>query len=207
MKYLKHLPALLVLFTLSSCWDNEDKKVKPPKDTVIVAPKDTTGLKDKDLNKNKNVEEEQVKLGISAAEEKKIMPALGLTFTELQKNLPEIKNTRPENNNEKLGSQGFTQSNARIVMLNKTIEAEFHFKNDSLVKCSYVVSELDYNQADRFYKGLQNFYSSKLGECKETMVEEENHYNRSCNWIMNGSKAELSYDINKSVITWGLEKK
>jgi hypothetical protein len=197
MKPIKHFPSLLLLITLTSCWETENKKEGPPKDTVTIINKDTTGLK----NPNKNIkpEEEQIKLGITSAEEKKIMPELGLTYKELQKNLPELQNLK----NEEKGLSGTT---ARIVILNKTIDAEFLFKNDSLVKCSFILNELDYNQADKFYKGLQSFYSSKLGECKETEVEEENHYNRSCNWIMPGYKAELNYDINKSVITWGVEK-
>ncbi|HXA02681.1 MAG TPA: hypothetical protein VNW99_11875 [Cytophagaceae bacterium] len=198
MKHIKYLPAFLLLFGLSACWNTENKKEGLPKDTVTISPKDTTGLKKS--NKNIKPEEVQIKLGITVAEEKKIMPELGLTYKELQKNLPELQSLKSEDN------KGLTGTTARIVMLNKTIDAEFHFKNDSLIKCSFMLNELDYNQADKFYKGLQNFYSSKLGECHEAEVEEENHYGRSCNWTMPGYKAELNYDINKSVITWGIEK-
>jgi hypothetical protein len=204
MKHIKHLPVLLLLTALTSCWESENKKERPVKDTAAIAPKDTAGL-----NKNPNVkinpEEAEIKLGLTATEENKIMPGLGLTYKELQKNLPELQNLKNEDN-EKQGAKGLTGATARIVMLNKTIDAEFHFKNDSLIKCSFMLNELDYNQADKFYKGLQNFYSSKLGECHETEVEEENHYNRSCNWTMPGYKADLNYDINKSMITWGIQK-
>jgi hypothetical protein len=204
MKHFKQLPVLLLSLALTSCWESENKKEVPPKDTVTVAPKDTAGL-NKNPNKNITPEEVPIKLVLTPAEEKKIMPALGLTYKELQKNLPELQNIKSEEN-DKQGSKGLTGTTARILMLNKTIDAEFHFKNDSLVKCSFLLTELDYNQADKFYKGLQNFYSSKLGECHETEVEEENHYGRSCNWTMPGYKAELNYDINKSVITWGIQK-
>ena len=149
MKHIKHLLPLFLLFALTSCWDTENKEEGPPKDTVTIIPKDTAGL----VNPDKNItpEEEQIKLGITAAEEKKIMPALGLTYKELQNNLPELQNLKNEE------SKGLTGTTARIVMLNKTIDAEFHFKDDSLVKCSFKLNELDYNQADKFYKGLQNF--------------------------------------------------
>lgn len=199
MKPLKHLLVFLLLIALTSCWETENKKEGPPKDTVATAPKDTSSL-DENPNKNINPEEVQIKLGLTSAEEKKIMPELGLTYKELQKNIPELQNIKNEDN------KGFTGTTARILMLNKTINAEFQFKNDSLVRCSFMLNELDYNQADKFYKGLQNFYSSKLGECHETEVEEENHYNRSCHWTMPGYKAELNYDINKSEITWGIQK-
>src|SRR5947209_8317700 len=96
MKLKKYFPALLLLIILTSCWETENKKEGPPKDTIATTPKDTTGLK----NPNKNIkpEEEQIKLGITTAEEKKIMPALGLTYKELQDNLPELQNLKNEDN-------------------------------------------------------------------------------------------------------------
>jgi hypothetical protein len=199
MKHLRHLPALLLLIGLYSCSESENES--PAKDTIPTSSIDTAGL-NKDPDTNTRPEEPEIKLGLTSAEEKKIMPKLGLTYTELQKNIPELKNLNAAEGEK----QGLTQTTARMLMLNKTIDAEFHFKNDSLIKCSFILNELDYNQADKFYKGLQNFYSSKLGDCKETEVEEENHYNRSCHWTMPAHKAELNYDINKSVITWGIEK-
>jgi hypothetical protein len=203
MKHLNYLLVFLLLFFLSSC-DTGNQNEAPPKDSIPTISKDTTGPNNNKENINIPKEEEDVKLGLTQAEEKKIMPQLGLTYKELQQNLPEIQALKIEDKEK--SSKGLTETTARIVMLNKTIDAQFHFKNDSLVKCLYLVNELDYNQADKFYKGLQNFYSSKLGECKEAEVEEENHYNRSCNWVKDGYKAELNYDINKSIITWGIQK-
>jgi hypothetical protein len=204
MKFLNYVPAALLFLLISSC-DSGNNNEGPPKDSIPSIPKDTFNLDTTNQRENASYEDEQVKLGLTAAEEKKIMPELGLTYKELQKSLPELKTS--VENNEKPNTKNMTKSTARIVMLNKTIEAEFQFRNDSLIKCSYLVNELDYNQADKFYKGLQSFYSSRLGECNETKVEEENHYNRSCNWAGKDYKAELNFDINKSLITWGMETK
>jgi hypothetical protein len=204
MKLLNYLTAAILFLVIMSC-DSGNNNEGPPKDSIPSLPRDTASLDTTNQQENTSYEDEQIKLGLTTAEEKKIMPALGLTYQELQKNLPELKS--PAGNNDKPNNKNLTQSTARIVMLNKTIEAEFQFRNDSLIKCSYLLNELDYNQADKFYKGLQSFYSSRLGECNETKVEEENYYNRSCNWAGKDYKAELNFDINKSLITWGMERK
>jgi len=203
MKYFNLLPAFFLFLAITSC-DNDNNNEGPPKDSIHSILKDTTNI---DTTKGKikiYPEEEDVKLGLSASEEKKVMPQLGLTYSELQKYIPELTTIKPD---DKEKGKTTAHSTAKILMLKKTIDADFTFKNDSLVKCTYLVNELDYNLADKFYKGLQSYYSSKLGDCNETKVEEENHYNRSCNWIMEDFKADLNYDINKSIITWGMEKK
>jgi hypothetical protein len=125
----------------------------------------------------------------------------------LKESIPGLHSVKSGADNDKLTNPSFTHSKASIKILNNIpVEAEFHFRNDSLYKYSYTINQSDYTHVDKLYKGLQNLYSSDFGHCDEGKVEEENHYSKSCIWSKDGHKGEMHYDINSSIISWGFEK-
>jgi hypothetical protein len=202
-KLIYPLTFLLLIFVIS-CSEGEKETETQKIDTVVVAPMDTV----KEVTSEPAEEEEvESKLLLSAEDKIKISPVFGTSLGKLKESIPNLHSIKSGPDPDKSTLPGFTISKASIRILdNIPVEAEFHFKNDSLYKYSYTINQSDYSHVDPLYKGLQNLYSTNFGHCDEGKVEEENHYSKSCIWTKDGHKGEMHYDINNSVISWGFEK-
>jgi hypothetical protein len=201
-KLIYALPCFF-LIVLTSCWEGEKETDVQQTDTIAVTPIDTLAKEDKETPEEEEVES---KLSLSAADKIKITPVFGTSLLKLKEAIPNLHSVK-SGSDDKLTQPSFTSSKASIRILdNIPVEAEFHFRNDSLYKYSYTINQSDYTHVDQLYKGLQNLYSSNFGHCDEGKVEEENHYSRSCIWSKDGHKGEMHYDINSSIISWGFER-
>jgi hypothetical protein len=202
-KLIYALPCFF-LIALSSCSEGEKETDVKQKDTVVVAPADTLTKVDKTPLEEEEVES---KLALSTEDKRKITPVFDVSLLSLKELIPDLHSIKSGSDNDKLTNPSFTISKAKIkIMNNIPVDAEFHFKNDSLYKYSYTINQSDYTHVDQLYKGLQNLYSTSYGHCDEGKVEEENHYSKSCIWSKDGHKGEMHYDVNSSIISWGFEK-
>jgi hypothetical protein len=152
--------------------------------------------------------EEKVDLGLSKDDMKNLMLQetypLGTNFKKIHDDM-HIKGIRPEGGSDELAAQGLTESTTKMNVAGKPANLEFNFKNDSLYSFYYSITENDFNKAEKYYKGIKQFYISKLGPCKEPVAEEENRTTKSCIWGEKYPYAIMTYDLNKGTITWGFQ--
>lgn len=178
---------------------NKPEKPTPKKDTVNDKPKQP---------KIDEYNEEKVDLGLSKEDEKFLLMVekfpFGTNFKKIHDELG-IKGIRPEGGMDELAAQGLTESKMKKVLMNKNVDVEFNFKNDSLYSFYYSFTENDFNKGEKLFKGLKQFYNKKLGTAEIPPAEEETRHIRTCLWREKAPYGVLSYNVNTGLISWGFQ--
>lgn len=191
----------LLIVTLFSCDNQQKKKEELKKDTTVTTMAPATTENKPKINKSVPPEE-VVKLNLSSEEQNQLLLIneipLGSPYSKVIGVMPDLKEIKAAKNEK--------EAKAVMKLLSYTTEIIFNFSNDSLYSYYYTITERNDNEASRLFAGLQSFYSKNFGEYTTGSVEEEDHYNRSCQWRKNNTLIVLKYDINSSTISWGYQK-
>jgi hypothetical protein len=200
------IPLLFSLLILS-CNDTSEGETEnrnipsPEKKKENEEKKEKTGKADE-------YTEEKVDLGLTSQDEKLLMlnekfPP-GTNFRKIHDEFG-IKGVRPEGGLDDLAAQGLTESKTKTTFLNKNIEIEFNFKNDTLYSFYYTLTEPNYNEAEKLYKGIKQYYNKKLGPAVTPPVEEDTRDVRTCYWLEKFPYGVLNYNVNTGQISWGFQ--
>jgi len=198
----KRASYILLVIGLLSCEGQKKNKEEVKKDTIIT----TVTISDTSISEpipTKTTEESSgVKLNLSPKEQNLLLfineIPLGSSYSKVKEILPELKEVKIDSKHEKQGQ-------ATSYFLSYKTELSFHFSDDSLYSYYYNIVEPDDKKADNLYKGLQNFYSQNFGDYTIKSIEEEDHYNRSCEWEDDKIYIILDYNVNSSNIRWGYQ--
>lgn len=184
-----------------SCGKQEKKKEEVKKDTVTTTKPLPLSTETKPKTKKPTTEEE-VKLNLSPEEQNMLLLInqipLGSSFAKVKETLPNVKEVKTNGKHDK-------EAKEQLQLLHYKTELSFHFSVDSLYSYYYNIVEPDEKKADRLYKGLQNFYTKNFGEYTTGSLEEEDHYNLSCEWKKDNVFITLKYDVNNSTLIWGYQ--
>jgi len=208
------LLTVLSLITLSLGWiacdDTQEKSNDTPTDSLFKAP---PPQEDVDKNKKKLQTQDANAVRLNLTEEDKTTLAvldeklLGLVYHDLKTKFPQLKGIRPEDGNINLANEGYTESVTEMKLIGKKVKVKFNFRKDTLYKYSLSINEADAAKADKIFNGLITEYSDTFGSPALVPVEEENHYFKSYKWPLEAAEANITYDMNKGDIVWGMQKK
>jgi len=198
----KRVSYILFLVSLLACEVHKENKEEVKKDTIVTAiPEPDTSVSEP-VKKETREEKAAAKLNLSAEEQNLLLfineIPLGSPYSRVKEVLPELKEVKIDSKHEKQGQ-------AASSLLSYKTELSFHFNDDSLYSYYYNIVEPNDKKADKLFKVLQNFYSLNFGEYTVKSVEEEDHYNRSCEWRKDSLYIILDYNVNSSNIRWGFQ--
>lgn len=199
----------VLCFSLPGCNEQTEKEVenKKPLPPPPPAPSNPEPKKPA-VHSTDEYKEEKVNLKFSDQDKKYLTLVDSFPLGSNSKTVREkynLKNVRPEGGLDESAARGLTESKTKVTFLGKPADLELNFKNDSLYSFYYTISEQDFNQAERLYKGIRQYYIKKYGPCEEPVAEEETRHLRNCYWREKSPYGVMTYDVNAGVISWGFQ--
>jgi hypothetical protein len=199
---------ILLGIALYSCSDEGEKDLNNNKTTPPPPPEVKKEEPKPKVHSSDEYKEEKVDLGLTKEDIQNLMLQesfpMGTDFKKIHDQL-NVKGVKPEGGSDELAAQGLTEAKTKVNLAGKPADLELNFKNDSLYSFYYSINENDFNKAERYYKGIQQFYTSKLGPCIEPVSEEETKNIKTCIWNKKAPYAVMTYDINTGQINWGFQ--
>jgi hypothetical protein len=203
----KLLATLLVINLLIGCDDvkqndelNNDttKVIKDSGDTATPPAKEKTGRKSEETAMKFSKEEKAFLSTFDTL-------SLGKSFAEVKKGVPAMSDIKPEGGMSQEVMKGLSESRTSATILSHPADVEFNYRNDTLYSYYILVTEPDYEKADKLFEYVHQHYSKKYGECKKEKVEEENRFIRNCAWQVGKKFMSMTYNVNSGTISWGYQ--
>lgn len=198
---------LSFLLLLSACKEDTHETKEIKHDTIVPLSLDSSKQSSGNV-KSEDAEDKDL-IPFSAADKKILMLPDSITFSISYKKakeiFPNLKKPNAEGGGYTSASNGLTEASATIGLMNKKINLELNFRNDSLYSYFFTLEESNFEKAGIYYRSIRNFYNGKFGDCRQEAIEEENRYTESCYWPGREFQTFISNNINEGNISWGFQ--